>query len=344
MNNSVYIQGDIFQRQKFGGVSKVFRNILEHNEENEIYISNKYDDNFQIGNKSTLVSDKTLTKVSRSLTRGRFEILFDSYDNFHLSWLTIPLAFTRGKKIVTVHDLIPELGLQNVTHSYLRHRRLQFNWADILLCVSNTTAEDLVRLYPDLKSKISVVYNGGYEEREVTDGPPRLVHIGTRSGYKNFKFLLAALCTCDRQLLSKYEFHILGGGSLSTSEKKQVAQFSEVFSKIVVKPVFYSDQLKQVLTKNTIYVSASRYEGFGIPVLEAFSYGARTLLSDIPVYQEVFSNIAEYFDLGDPRNLSKLLNDHMSNDECASVNYKLKSVRNLTWQNMAKKIHRIYRD
>lgn len=344
MNTNVYIQADIFQRQKYGGVKTVFDSIIKYNNDNRIFISDKYEDHCSGGGKSTFIPN-TANKAMRTLTRDRFELLSGSYNNIHVSWLTIPLTLHHCKKIVTVHDLIPELGLQPVNKSFLRHRKLQYKWADILLCVSNTTAADLLTFYPDLKNKITVVYNGGYEgEKNVIDGPPRLVHIGTRHGYKNFQFLLQALDRCDRHLISKYEFHILGGGILDDAEKQQIAKLRKFFSRIVVKPSFNSSELEKVLTKRSIYISASRYEGFGIPVLEAYSYGSKILLSNIPVYRELFATIAEYFDLSDPTGLSMLLNDHMSNNTNVCNDHKIEFIQNLTWQNMAKRVHNIYND
>jgi glycosyltransferase involved in cell wall biosynthesis len=58
-------------------------------------------------------------------------------------------------------------------------------------------------------------------------------------------------------------------------------------------------------------VSASRYEGYGLPVAESLSYGLPTFASDIPPHREVAGDAALYFPPGDPAALAAALSaDH----------------------------------
>ena len=54
-------------------------------------------------------------------------------------------------------------------------------------------------------------------------------------------------------------------------------------------------------------VSASRYEGYGLPVAESLSYGLPTIASDIPPHREVAGDAAVYFPPGDPAALAAAL-------------------------------------
>ena len=64
---------------------------------------------------------------------------------------------------------------------------------------------------------------------------------------------------------------------------------------------YIDDQAREVLYQSaSLFVCASHYEGFGMPVLEAMRYGTPAAISDIEVFHEVAGNAADYFDQEKP--------------------------------------------
>ena len=66
-------------------------------------------------------------------------------------------------------------------------------------------------------------------------------------------------------------------------------------------------QLLDRLSSCRIFVFASIAEGFGIPILEAMTYGKPMILSDIPVHREVAGEAALYFEVGNSEDLADKL-------------------------------------
>jgi glycosyltransferase involved in cell wall biosynthesis len=69
-----------------------------------------------------------------------------------------------------------------------------------------------------------------------------------------------------------------------------------------------SDDLREILYQSaTLFTTASHYEGFGMPILEAMHFGTPCAISDIPVFHEVAADAADYFDGNDPKDIA----DHL---------------------------------
>ncbi|MDR2758266.1 MAG: glycosyltransferase family 4 protein [Spirochaetaceae bacterium] len=75
-------------------------------------------------------------------------------------------------------------------------------------------------------------------------------------------------------------------------------------------------QLKELLTEAALLVQPSLYEGFGLPPLEAMTRGARVLISDIPVFKEIYADFpVVFFRAGDSGDLKKKLMELLSQKE-----------------------------
>lgn len=69
-----------------------------------------------------------------------------------------------------------------------------------------------------------------------------------------------------------------------------------------------NQQVYDILAQAACLVSPSLYEGFGIPPLEAMSLGTPVILSDIPVYQEIYGNYpVTFFEAGNADELCRML-------------------------------------
>jgi glycosyltransferase involved in cell wall biosynthesis len=74
------------------------------------------------------------------------------------------------------------------------------------------------------------------------------------------------------------------------------------------------EELKNIYTKAIGFISASYYEGFGLPILESISQKTICLVSDIDVYREIFNDKVLYFNNNKSEDLEKLMEDVLFND------------------------------
>ncbi len=211
--------------------------------------------------------------------------------------------------VLTLHDLIyyrhrtPPAQfawwlrlLWRVYHLAWWPQRLLLNRADAVVTVSETTKQ-LMRQHRLTRRPITVVPNAADTAREPLPArtePARrsLVYMGAFIGYKNVNTLVRAAA-----LLPGYELHLMS--RLPEGERERLTALAPE-ARLVFHDGASDEEYREALLEATALVSASRDEGFGIPVVEAMSVGTPTVLSDIGIFREVGGEAALYADPDDP--------------------------------------------
>lgn len=215
---------------------------------------------------------------------------------------------TGGRPSVsTVHDMIPELMPEAFTDGNPHRAKHEFVRAsDGVICVSETTRRDLMRVYDDVTAAVVVIPHGvGPEFWQPTSGPVDLpsryvLFVGKRSGYKDWSVLVAAWA--EAGLPDDVELLCIGGGAFTDEERATLAQHG-LGSRASQRTV--SDaELPGVYAAAELLVFPSRYEGFGIPVLEAFAAGCPVVLADTDCFREVADDAGLFFAPGEPSALA----------------------------------------
>ena len=213
--------------------------------------------------------------------------------------------------VITVYDMIHEL-LLNESGSQAKaveEKRVAISRADRVICISESTRQDLIDLYGIREDKTSVVHLG-YEKFSVNPGQdvqkphgnPFLLYVGSRGSYKNFRRFLGAVSNSSR-LRSDLDVVAFGGGAFSEEERSLIRELG-----------FRGDQVRQVGGDDTIlgylydgavaFVYPSLYEGFGLPPLEAMAHGCPVVSSNTSSMPEVIGPAAEFFD---PHNVEDIM-------------------------------------
>lgn len=178
--------------------------------------------------------------------------------------------------------------------SYLPQRVL-LNRADEVVTVSEVVARQIAE-HRLTRRRVTVVPNAADEPPVDTVAPPprpkRLVYMGAFIGYKNVGTLVRAAA-----LLPGYELHLL---SPITGEERAALQRVAGGARLVFHGGVTDAQYRELLGSARALVSASRDEGFGIPVVEAMTRGLPVVLSDIPIFREVAGDAALYAGPDDP--------------------------------------------
>ncbi len=197
---------------------------------------------------------------------------------------------------VTVHDFIYEhfrSGLVRSVHK--RQKSAAIHNAKGIVCISNSTKKDLLKFYPHIKSKeIKVIYNGVSEDfsRLTEDqlkkfefyGEMRqnkhLLFIGHRTSYKNFGFAVNVVAALPHE----YKLAIVGNklmpAELDLLEKTLKGRYL-FLGNINNTGLNYAYNLAEAL----LYPSS--YEGFGIPILEAYRSGCPVVAQNISAIPEI---------------------------------------------------------
>lgn len=229
------------------------------------------------------------------LEKQRFDVFeptfFDSYF----------LPYLKGKPFVmTVHDMIPELFPQffaRVDFQIVQKRKL-CPLASHIHVPSNKTKEDLVNIIGISPEKITVVPHGKptrLNNSRVAPyfGFPYILYVGDRFGYKNFaKFVRE----CSHVLRKFPDVKVVCTGK--GFDDNEMKMFSSLGVLEKMEHVFASDGLMQNLYRHAVaFVYPSAYEGFGMPILEAFVNDCPVMLNDASCFPEIAGDAAVYFDM-----------------------------------------------
>ncbi len=282
----------------------------------------------------------------RQLSQGDFDI-------FHPTFLfDYFLPYLNGKPFVlTIHDMIPELYPQyyDAVHDpQILGKRKLAPLAGAIVVVSEKTKEDVVCLLKVPEEKVHVIYHGSSlsvpETVASTYDFPYILYVGERSMYKNFGLFVEQMASV---LICHPELKIVCTG-LSFSEK-EIA----MLEKYGIRDHFIQHWVKSDAELYSLYhyavcfVYTSEYEGFGIPILEAYQAGCPVLLNNASCFPEVAGDAAIYFELNESSsNIAQVFEDFYHEDPCEIESLKVRQYARLqrySWENAAQKLSSVYR-
>lgn len=354
---------EIFLIQKYGGATRYFYEIISRlvqmsNLEIILYMGyhiNKYElDNFKdkylkfSGKKIPLIPKTKL--ISTKLHKPFFESFRKKtdYDIFHHTYYADYKKKKGTKDIVTVHDFTHE-KYSNVFSGIdktINAKEKAIKNADGIICISNATKNDLLRLYKISEEKIRVIYHGNSLNYELQEDAlfkkPYLLYIGDRRAYKNFNIVLLAFKNSDF-IKSNFSLLCFGGGDLKSSEKTIINEYG--LSNKVFQTEGSDKELANAYKYATAFIYPSLYEGFGIPLLEAMHYGCPIVTSNSSCFPEIAGDAAEYFNPNSFEDLiikiEKLINDKEARTHLINNGYKRE--KQFSWKKCANETLEFYK-
>jgi glycosyltransferase involved in cell wall biosynthesis len=205
--------------------------------------------------------------------------------------------------VITVYDMIHELFPSEfpVKDNTATIKRMAIERADHVICISENTKLDLMRLYGVPGAKISVIYLG-FDQFSLGDiaeqdfsvvGKPYLLYVGQRGGYKNFSGLLKSVAA-SQKLMSDFNIVAFGGTKFSVAELSLMNSLG--FAQDQIQHISGNDDLLGSYYRlASAFIYPSLYEGFGIPPLEAMAHNCPVISSNTSSMPEVIGEAAEYF-------------------------------------------------
>lgn len=217
-----------------------------------------------------------------------------------------PLTGFHGKVILTVHDLFPITMPQYYSRRYRFYFRtcirMSLKQADAVLYNSQETKRVTEEYFPFLKQKssfVSYLIVPKPPAKEVID-EGFFLYIGNLEKRKGTDLLLNAWCSY-REKGGERPLYLAG----NIREKGIAALLHEAegrFADIRYLGYVTDEEKYDLLSRCHCFVFPSRAEGFGLPPLEAVSYGKPVLVSDLPIFREILGTEVHTFPLCNNKN------------------------------------------
>jgi glycosyltransferase involved in cell wall biosynthesis len=279
------------------------------------------------------------------------ELLAGRVDVFHATNYVLP-PLRRARGVLTVHDLSYLHHADTVsaaTHAYRTLVPRGLRRADVVVVDAAAVGTEVVAEYGVDEARLVVAPLGvddGWFDVEAPDrswlaarGLPAdyLLFVGSREPRKNLPVLLDAVRQLRASDPDLPPLVLVGppgwGPALDASGLPEGA---------VRTPGYLAEgDLRRVVAGARLLAYPSRYEGFGLPPLEALACGTPVVASDLPVLREVLGPHATYAPVGDAAALAGAVADVLAAPPPAAAG--VAHARTFTWRRTAERTLAAYR-
>lgn len=272
-----------------------------------------------------------------------FEVLFNRIRNtniekfigevdvFHSSdWVQPP---SKAKKVTTYHDVIPlkypQWSHPKIIAVHKRRLKLVEKEIDYVVAVSGSTKRDLMEVSSIPEEKIIVIYEAAgevFKRQKVT----AVDQFRKKMGLPN-KFVLAI------------------GGIGERRNLKRIKEACKNYSLIVAGqnvPWQSYEKLPLLYSAATVLLYPSLYEGFGLPILEAFACGTPVITSNVSSMPEVGGEAAEYVNpesVVDIENKLRIVMEDKKKRE-SMIKKGFSQAKKFSWQKCAEETAEVYKE
>jgi glycosyltransferase involved in cell wall biosynthesis len=219
----------------------------------------------------------------------------------------------RKRQVVTVHDIrpyyYPDNWVQRLNFYFLLPRALKK--CDGVLTDAAVTRELLVAVYGLEADRIHVVPIAVDAEffrpraNNSESRPPYLLSVGSTWKHKN----IAELLRSHECWAPKYRLKIVAGTGQYVESLKGLASALELGDRVEFLTGLAATELLSLYQNCSALVYPSLMEGFGLPPLEAMACGRPVIVSDIPLFRELYGETPIFVRLGDPRSWDHAFSD-----------------------------------
>jgi glycosyltransferase involved in cell wall biosynthesis len=217
-----------------------------------------------------------------------------------------------------IYDLIPEVfGFNRMNRGWME-RELAINASSSFFSISQNSKKDLHKFYPHTQELLTGIGYPGidvemFSQRKVfskkNDNSEKryFVCVGSRygeSGYKNGKLLVDAINLLDSSKMN-FNLYFVGGEPLTEEEiKLQKRKGLQIFTGRL-----NDEELVSVISNAEALIYPSKYEGFGMPPLEALALGTPVIVTKNSSILESVGDLGIFVEENEPYKLAEILGD-----------------------------------
>lgn len=350
----------IFAAQHYGGISRLFAELSKQFLSDDSLgvellpldapIVNRYllDDPLLRQRLRVSEAGSSIAALGRYFTHTRPRTRVDVVHNTF--YLPHGLAgYPGARRVVTVHDMIPEfLPRTRRRLDFVTLKKRYVMSADHVICVSQATRADLLRAYGSFSAPISVVHHGVDPVFQPAAPPVRglpsryVLFVGNRGQYKDADVLMRAFAILHRAV-EEVSLVFVGGGGFTTRERKQLTSLG--IDGVTAQVSLPDAQMPGAYAHALVCVFPSRFEGFGLPALEAMACGTPAVLARSTSLPEVGGDAAAYFTPGSAEELADVVRDLLDDDarRMSLAAAGIERARGFTWGAAARATTDIYK-
>jgi glycosyltransferase involved in cell wall biosynthesis len=365
INISVLKKGE--QLSGIGNYSyQVLKELMKSDSENEYFL---------FCNDDLCVGFEERKNFNIIIIRNKSRMLWSRYllgfyiKKYHLDVLWSPthnLPFygpVNVRYYITVHDIANQIfddiaGYSKFSKAYYGIvLKKSCKKASIVIADSEATKGDLIEYLGIDEEKIKVIYLGGPNENDkIHNGSniiekykitePYFLYLGRLQPRKNISVIVDSFIKLKEEYNTTAKLVLAGGVGWGMEQTVETIKNS-VFNKDIIMTGYISDEDKYALYKGALtFVFPSVYEGFGLPVLESFSYGVPVITANNSSLPEVGGDAAFYiedcYNVTDlEKQMYKMLS--LSSDERERIKAKEYSqLMKFSWKKCAKEILHVF--
>lgn len=321
----------IFSISNYGGALRYFTELIKRlaiNKENEIslfmgqfiseYGIEKSSENFKYFNGKKHKNYKKSKPVYLFVNKLFFPGFYDKVtpDIYHQTYYENLCLNKKAKRVLTVLDMVHELypdsfGKLDKSAAY---KKEAVKLADGIISISHSTKKDIVEILNIPEEKIKVIHLGNSlnEDSETVPIFPfrYFLYVAKREGYKNFKMFVKVFSKIKKNY-PDIKIVCSGGGSFTAEE---LDFFKSLSVQDDIKYIYANDKTLANLYKYAeAFIYPSKYEGFGVSLLEAMKMQCPIIASNLSSIPEILGDAGLYINPDEPEDLEKkiemLLND-----------------------------------
>jgi glycosyltransferase involved in cell wall biosynthesis len=291
-------------------------------------------------------------------TRFAWEIFREKPDILWMPMHSLPFLRSRKTKtIVTIHDLAFKIFPQFFPKKDLHRLNLFTDYAvknaDKLIAVSNSTKNDILKLYPEINAeKIKVIHHGYDKELfnekisldkirkintkyQIPDAK-YIIYVGAIQPRKNIETLIEAYKIIKKEKNLK-DLKLVIAGDLGWQYEPILEKIKSTGS-VIYTGKFETKDLPALLAGAKVFVLPSLYEGFGLPVLEAMACGTPVIAANNSSLVKIVDNAGLLFNVYSNQNLAEALKKILENDKLrGDLRRKgLERAKDFSWEKCAR--------
>ncbi|SNR87940.1 glycosyltransferase family 1 protein [Flavobacterium sp. ov086] len=295
------------------------------------------------------------TKIYSIKEQIQYPFIIPKCDILWCPFFNVPLFSVRANKIVTtIHDVYHLTDGASISFLKKKYAKLLFNNAvkksSLILTISEFSKKEILKFTKADSQNIALVYCG--VKRSFFENPKSgnnlklpenyILYVGNIKPHKNLIVLLQAYATFSEEFKAKHPLVFIGKRDGFITQDNTIQNFIDLnhLQKHITFTGYVNDsEIPEIYKKATLFVFPSLYEGFGLPILEAFATRTKVISSNAASLPEVGGNAAVYFDPKDYIQLGKIIKRNIedsSNNEYLFAQGELQ-LEKFTWEKSIEK-------
>jgi glycosyltransferase involved in cell wall biosynthesis len=285
----------------------------------------------------------------------------DQLDIFHGLSHELPLGIekTNIPSVVTIHDLIflrfPQYYKRTDRKIYASKVKHACEVADLIIAISEQTKNDIIHFFNIDENKIRVVYQScaAVFHQKIDDMmlmkvrvkyklPQRFIlNVGTIERRKNAMLIIKALKNTNENI----PLVIIGRETSYVKELKDYLNVNHLEHRVIFHHKITFDELPIIYNLATMFIYPSKFEGFGIPIIEALQCGVPVIAAKGSCLEEAGGHTCIYVEPDDAEGMANAINTLLNEDKNEErISAGKKYVERFHQEKIAKDLMKVYEE